>query len=87
VPERLVSVLLPEGPDDDVAVLLARVQAPRYTGSVSRRLRPRALLTFSGGEAPQGGGRELRARGRQQHLQPTSRLWDSQEELPCRFAA
>ncbi|MDX6300299.1 MAG: hypothetical protein QOF53_1513 [Nocardioidaceae bacterium] len=39
VPEELVAAMLPDGPDDDVAVLVARVDPPSEDQSVSRRLR------------------------------------------------
>src|SRR4051794_28055356 len=39
VPEDLVAAMLPHGPDDDVAVLVARVDPPSVDESMSRRLR------------------------------------------------
>jgi PAS domain S-box-containing protein len=38
VPEDLVDAMLPEGPDDDVALLIARVDPPPVDGSLSMRL-------------------------------------------------
>ena len=38
VPEELVAALLPEGPDDDVAILVARVDPPSVDEDLSRRL-------------------------------------------------
>jgi anti-sigma regulatory factor (Ser/Thr protein kinase) len=40
VPEELVAAMLPEGPDDDVAILVARVDPPTDDESLSRRLEP-----------------------------------------------
>jgi anti-sigma regulatory factor (Ser/Thr protein kinase) len=40
VPEELVAAMLPEGPDDDVAILVARVDPPTEDVSLSRRLEP-----------------------------------------------
>ena len=38
VPEELVAAMLPEGPDDDVAILVARVDPPSGEESLSHRL-------------------------------------------------
>jgi PAS domain S-box-containing protein len=38
VPEELVAAMLPDGPDDDVAILVARVDPPSADESLSRRL-------------------------------------------------
>ncbi|MEP7089946.1 MAG: SpoIIE family protein phosphatase [Nocardioidaceae bacterium] len=38
VPEELVAAMLPDGPDDDVAILVARVDPPSEDESLSRRL-------------------------------------------------
>jgi PAS domain S-box-containing protein len=38
VPEELVAALLPEGPDDDVAILVARVDPPSGEESLSHRI-------------------------------------------------
>ncbi|NUR10098.1 MAG: SpoIIE family protein phosphatase [Nocardioidaceae bacterium] len=38
VPEQLVAEMLPEGPDDDVALLIARVDPPSEDEGLSRRL-------------------------------------------------
>jgi anti-sigma regulatory factor (Ser/Thr protein kinase) len=38
VPEELASAMLPDGPDDDVAILIARVDPPTAQDSLSRRL-------------------------------------------------
>jgi anti-sigma regulatory factor (Ser/Thr protein kinase) len=38
VPEELVAAMLPDGPDDDVAILVARVDPPSGDESLSRRL-------------------------------------------------
>jgi len=40
LPEELVAAMLPEGPDDDVAVLVARVDPPTVDESLSFRLVP-----------------------------------------------
>jgi PAS domain S-box-containing protein len=40
VPEELVAAMLPDGPDDDVAILVARVDPPTEDESLSRRLEP-----------------------------------------------
>ncbi len=40
VPEELVAAMLPDGPDDDVAILVARVDPPSGDESLSRRLEP-----------------------------------------------
>jgi PAS domain S-box-containing protein len=40
VPEELVTAMLPDGPDDDVAILVARVDPPSSDQSVSHRLAP-----------------------------------------------
>jgi PAS domain S-box-containing protein len=40
VPEQLVATMLPEGPDDDVAILVARVDPPGEDEGVSSRLHP-----------------------------------------------
>jgi PAS domain S-box-containing protein len=40
VPEELVAAMLPDGPDDDVAILVARVDPPTGEESLSRRLEP-----------------------------------------------
>ncbi len=40
VPEELVAAMLPDGPDDDVAILVARVDPPSGDESLSRRLQP-----------------------------------------------
>ncbi|MFL6132071.1 MAG: SpoIIE family protein phosphatase [Nocardioidaceae bacterium] len=40
VPEQLVSVMLPDGPDDDVAILVARVDPPNEDEGLSSRLDP-----------------------------------------------
>jgi serine phosphatase RsbU (regulator of sigma subunit)/anti-sigma regulatory factor (Ser/Thr protein kinase) len=40
VPEELAAAMLPEGPDDDVAILIARVDPPSAQESLSRRLEP-----------------------------------------------
>jgi PAS domain S-box-containing protein len=40
VPEQLVSVMLPDGPDDDVAILVARVDPPSEDEGLSSRLEP-----------------------------------------------
>ena len=40
VPEELAAAMLPEGPDDDVAILIARVDPPTAEESLSRRLEP-----------------------------------------------
>jgi PAS domain S-box-containing protein len=40
VPEELVAAMLPEGPDDDVAILVARVDPPTDDESLSQRLEP-----------------------------------------------
>ncbi|MGH3331828.1 MAG: SpoIIE family protein phosphatase [Nocardioidaceae bacterium] len=37
MPELLVEALLPDGPDDDVAILVAQVESRATTGSLSRR--------------------------------------------------
>jgi PAS domain S-box-containing protein len=39
LPETLVDALLPEGPDDDIAILVARVNADPYAAAVSHRLK------------------------------------------------
>jgi PAS domain S-box-containing protein len=39
LPEALVETLLPDGPDDDVAVLVARVHSQPFEAAVSHRLR------------------------------------------------
>ena len=38
VPEELVAAMLPDGPDDDVAILVARVDPPSGEESLSRRI-------------------------------------------------
>ncbi len=38
IPEELVSAMLPDGPDDDVAILVARVDPPSVDESLVRRL-------------------------------------------------
>jgi len=38
VPEELAAAMLPDGPDDDVAILVARVDPPSADESLSRRL-------------------------------------------------
>jgi PAS domain S-box-containing protein len=40
VPEELVAAMLPDGPDDDVAILVARVDPPSEDESLSRTLEP-----------------------------------------------
>jgi anti-sigma regulatory factor (Ser/Thr protein kinase) len=53
VPEEIVAAMLPDGPDDDVAILVARVDPPSLDQSLSIRLQPtesvvaeaRALVT------------------------------------------
>jgi PAS domain S-box-containing protein len=40
VPEQLVAVMLPDGPDDDVAILVARVDPPTDDEGLSSRLDP-----------------------------------------------
>ncbi|HYO40104.1 MAG TPA: SpoIIE family protein phosphatase [Nocardioidaceae bacterium] len=40
VPEEIAAAMLPEGPDDDVAVLVARVDPPRLEDSLSLSLQP-----------------------------------------------
>jgi len=40
VPEELASAMLPDGPDDDVAILVARVDPPSVDESLSARLEP-----------------------------------------------
>ena len=40
VPEELVAAMLPDGPDDDVAILVARVDPPSGEESLSQRLEP-----------------------------------------------
>jgi anti-sigma regulatory factor (Ser/Thr protein kinase) len=43
VPEELAAAMLPDGPDDDVAILVARVDPPTEDESLSRRLEPTGL--------------------------------------------
>jgi PAS domain S-box-containing protein len=40
VPEELAAAMLPDGPDDDVAILVARVDPPSVDESLSHRLEP-----------------------------------------------
>ena len=40
VPEEIAGAMLPDGPDDDVAILVARVDPPAVDKSLSRRLDP-----------------------------------------------
>jgi PAS domain S-box-containing protein len=43
VPEELAAAMLPDGPDDDVAILVARVDPPTEDESLSQRLEPTGL--------------------------------------------
>ncbi len=43
VPEELAAAMLPDGPDDDVAILVARADPPALDQSLSRRLEPTGL--------------------------------------------
>ena len=47
-PERLVQALLPEGPDDDVAVLIARVDPPEGADSLIERFEPTESAVITG---------------------------------------
>ncbi len=48
LPERLVQALLPEGPDDDVAVLVARVDPPEGADTLTERFDPTESAVITG---------------------------------------
>ena len=61
VPEELVAAMLPDGPDDDVAILVARVDPPSGEESLSQRLETER---DGGGRGPAPGDRRTSRSGR-----------------------